>query len=111
MALSPDDPINTGDTETVLGVEGVEILDVLRDDETLTLGHLFFDGFVSEYTDVDSFDEFIAQSPVTVDSVADFETAPREELDEYVSAHSTFDSWAWMVQAACEEYVQRKTTY
>ena len=111
MTLTTDDRISPADDGTVLGVENVESTNLLRADETLTVGELFYDDFVQAHTDTDSFEEFVARSPLSIDSVSELVAAPRADLDEYVAANSEFESWAWMVRAACEEYVQRGTTY
>jgi hypothetical protein len=111
MTLTTDDRIDAGEGGTVLGVEDLGTLDVVRGDETLTVGDLFYDGFVSAHTDADTFEAFVARSPLAAGTAADLDGVSRAELDAYVAEHTDFESWAWMVRAACEEYVQRRTTY
>ncbi|WP_435348608.1 hypothetical protein [Haloarchaeobius sp. HRN-SO-5] len=111
MGLDSHEYIITADGDAILGIDRTEFLDVLQDEERLTVEDLFFDGFVTEYTDFDSFDGFVDESPWTIESASDFEDVPRDALDEYVAENTEFENWKWMVRAASEEYVQRKTSY
>ena len=92
MRVQPDDRLLAG-SDTVLGVESTAFPDVLSDAEGLTVGDLFTDEFVRAYSDFETFGTFLAESPVDVHTVSDFE------------------DWRAMVRAAGEEYVQRRTTY
>ncbi|MFB6086940.1 MAG: hypothetical protein ABEJ85_00335 [Haloarculaceae archaeon] len=111
MPIDTDERVVREDSDTILGVDRAEFVDVLQTDESLTVGDVFADEFVAEYSAFDSFGAFVSELPADVDSVADLEGVPRADLDEHVAAHTTFDDWPAMVRAGCEEYVQRRTTY
>lgn len=106
-----DEQIYRNDSETVLGIERTEFLDVFDGDDSVTVGDLFDDEFVEEYTDAATFRTFVGDSPVAVESVADFDDVDRAALDEYVAETTDFGDWRSMVRAASDEYVQRSTSY
>ncbi|MEZ3143786.1 hypothetical protein [Halobaculum sp. MBLA0143] len=56
--------------------------------------------FMRVNTEFDSFDEFLDQSPWTVETHVDFEAVPTARLDDYVAEYTTFDSWEEMLLTA-----------
>lgn len=111
MSVDASEPVLQGDSDTILGVDRDAFVDVLNDDERLTVGDLFGDAFVQQYTSFESFQAFLEASPLTVESVEDFADAPRDELDRHVAETTDFQDWQSMVRAASEEHVQRSTGY
>lgn len=111
MAVDLTEPVVRGESDTVLGIERAQFLDVLRDDEGVTVGDLFADEFVRQYTEFESFQAFVDGSGLSIESVSDLETVSRGELDEHVAETTEFGDWQSMVTAASQEYVQRNTTY
>lgn len=61
--------------------------------------------FMREYTDFDTFGEFLDASKWRIETQADFERIPEAEFDRYVDEHTGFDSWETMLSVAGKEYV------
>lgn len=72
------------------------------------MGEIFTPEFMVMYTEFDSFDEFIEESPWSVESREDFEAIPEDEFDEYIREHTDFPSWEVMYQTGGERYFERK---
>jgi hypothetical protein len=53
----------------------------------------------------DSFDQFLDESPWTVETHDDFEEIPTARFDEYVAEHTTFDTWEAMLSTAGRQWV------
>jgi hypothetical protein len=60
------------------------------------------------YTEFDTFEEFLDESRWKVETQADFEAIPSDEFDTYVAKCTGFDSWKTMLSAAGREYVMRQ---
>jgi len=64
-----------------------------------TPGELWNPDFMREYTDFESCDEFLLQSPWDVLSVAELEQVPENPRDAYVDQHTAFagiDEMEWV---------------
>ncbi len=69
---------------------------------------LFSPEFMAQYTGHESFEEFIDESPWTVESEEDFEEIPEEDFDEYVAENTAFGSEEEMTQAATKHWAARE---
>lgn len=74
------------------------------------MAELFTSDFMQNYTEFESFEAFLDESPWAVETQAEFETIPTEELDAYVEERTGFDSWETMLSVGGREYVLRHTT-
>ncbi|WP_298705327.1 hypothetical protein [uncultured Veillonella sp.] len=69
---------------------------------------LFPPSFMRHHTDSSSIDEFLDNSPFTIESEEDFLAIPDEEWDNYIVAHTDFSSWEEMQGKAAEDYVVKQ---
>lgn len=60
------------------------------------------------HTDSSSIDEFLDNSPFTIESEEDFLAIPDEDWDNYIVAHTDFSSWEEMQGKAAEDYVVKQ---
>lgn len=95
-------------------ITGFDDLDGLREHVEssggeVPMGELFTSDFMQNYTEFSSFEAFLGQSPWTVETQADFESIPADELDAYVEDRTGFDSWETMLSVGGREYVLRHT--
>lgn len=74
----------------------------------IPMDDLFTEDFMESYTEFDSIEAFLDESPWYVESESDFESIPADDFDVFVDEHTDFDSWETMVQAAGREYVLRQ---
>lgn len=61
--------------------------------------------FMRVHSGFDSFDQFLDESPWTVETHDDFEEIPTARFDEYVAEHTTFDTWEAMLSTAGRQWV------
>lgn len=73
------------------------------------MDELFTPDFMQNYTEFETFEAFLDRSPWTVETQADFEAIPSDELDAFVEGRTGFDSWATMLSVGGREYVLRHT--
>lgn len=98
----------------VEGFEDLETeLDQLRDrlektDGEVPISELFTDSFMRTYTEFETREELFEESPWEFETQEDFESIPGDEFDEYIDAHTDFDSWDGMVKAGFREYMLRE---
>jgi hypothetical protein len=71
----------------------------------VTLGDLFSDEWMDDYTAVASIGEFLAASEYEVTDQESFEEIPDAAWDDHVASHSEFEDWGEMLAAAVESYV------
>lgn len=69
---------------------------------------LFPPSFMRHHTDASNIDEFLNNSPFTIESEEDFLAIPDEDWDHYIKAHSNFSSWEDMQGKAAEDYVVKQ---
>ena len=82
------------------------ILTLLREVETEVMtGAVFDTTFMRQHTEFESLEQLLEESPWTIQSAADFETIPDEELDEFITTHSDFSDWGAMVESAVNRYI------
>ncbi|SFH07021.1 hypothetical protein SAMN04488063_0085 [Halopelagius inordinatus] len=74
----------------------------------VTLEDLFAEEWMVEYTDAPSIGAFVAESEFEVTDQESFERIPDAEWDDHVAAHSEFESWRGMLNAAVESYVRTR---
>jgi len=64
----------------------------------------FSQSFIADHTEFDSYVRFCEQSPWDLDR-RDAEDVPRERLNEYVAAHTDFETWEELRTLAAEEEI------
>jgi len=69
---------------------------------------VFTSAFMERYTDVESFEAFLAESEWDVSSKADFADVSESEFDEYVAERTRFADWEEMMGRASEEWMARQ---
>ncbi|MFC3477375.1 hypothetical protein [Halobacterium litoreum] len=69
---------------------------------------VFTPGFMQRYTEVESFEAFLAESEWDVSSKADFADVSESEFDEYVAERTRFGDWEEMMGRASEEWMARQ---
>lgn len=95
-------------------ITGFDDLDGFRErvessDGKVPMAQLFTSDFMQNYTEFETFEAFLDRSPWAVETQADFESIPADELDAYVEERTGFDSWATMLSVGGREYVLRHT--
>lgn len=88
--------------------EMAENAEELDGENEVNLSEILTEEFMREHTDTTSFDDFLENSPWTVESEEDFEEIPEEEFDQYIQENSDFDSWDKMVSEAGKEWMLRE---
>lgn len=83
----------------------VEAIEEISRQDTSTHQELFTDAWVAEHTTFDSIEAFLAAGPWDAEPGEGLWDVPVDALDEHAAAHSPFDSWAEMTQAAGETWV------
>lgn len=74
----------------------------------IPVGELFTPDFMQNYTEFDTFEQFLDDSKWEIATQEDFERIPEDEFDEYVDENTGFDSWETMLSVAGREYVMRQ---
>lgn len=69
---------------------------------------LFTTNFIRRHTDFGSMAELIDASGFSVESQEDFENIPDAEWDVFISERTRFENWEDMLQAAVDEYIEKK---
>lgn len=80
----------------------------LHGQHEIPLGEICTPAFMAAHTDCASVDELLHQGGLAINSREDLEQMPAHELDRVVVAHSRFESWAELYQAAGLEWVRRQ---
>lgn len=80
----------------------------LEQTDSVSFDELFVSSFMKNHTQVGTFDDFLLAGGFKVESQADFEAIPDEELDQYVSKTTNFKDWQTMLDTAASEYAVRK---
>lgn len=78
--------------------------DIYNDDEALDLKDIFTDDFMSMYTEFQTFEEFLYESPVEIESQEDFDQMDMGAMDAYVSEVTQFEAWEDMQGEAVSLY-------
>ncbi|NLV09866.1 hypothetical protein GOC74_07970 [Halomicrobium mukohataei] len=81
----------------------------IHQDNTIPAGMMCPPGFMLTYTEFDTFQDFLDQSPWDVENQQDFREIPGDEFDTYVRQNTEFQDWEHMQEVAGKEYVDRKT--
>jgi hypothetical protein len=95
------------DLENTLEEMIEDVLDLGQTSE-VPFDELFPPQFMSLYTEFNSFDELLEESPWEVNTEADFEAIPDDAFDEYIEANTDFPEWELMVETGFDRYVERK---
>ena len=80
----------------------------LHGQHEVSLEEICTPAFMAEHTDCASLDELFHQDGLAINSQEDLDQMPAHDLDRVVAAHSRFQSWAELFQAAGLEWVQRQ---
>ncbi|MCQ1053241.1 hypothetical protein NNO95_02410 [Acinetobacter baumannii] len=72
--------------------------------QQVSLGTLFNEGFIQSHTDFESIDELFEKAGFKVESEEDFAAIPQEEIDTFVRENTKFESFTDMQQQAATEY-------
>src|SRR5690625_400804 len=78
--------------------------DDFDNEESLDLNDIFTDEFMSEYTDFESFGEFLAEAPVRIEDQDDFDNMDMSEMDAFVAEVTKFEAWEDMQGEAVSLY-------
>src|SRR5690625_6953784 len=78
--------------------------DDFNSEESLDLNDIFTDEFMSEYTDFESFGEFLAEAPVRIEDQDDFDNMDMSEMDAFVAEVTKFEAWEDMQGEAVSLY-------
>jgi len=65
----------------------------------------FSQPFMRNHTEFESFTAFCEQSPWPLDGVGDIQDISREQLNEYITATTDFETWEGMKTQAAEEEI------
>lgn len=85
-----------------------EDTDVAPQRVEVSLAELCGPKFMRTHSTFDSFDQFLDESPWTIETHDDFEAIPTARFDEYVTEHTTFDTWEAMLSAAGRQWVMEQ---
>ena len=90
----------------------IDDLDVITErieklDGKVPAEELFTEDFMSQHTQVSSFEKFLIQGGFGTDNES-FQAIPAEELDEYVKNHSDFACWRDMLKSSATNYALRQ---
>jgi len=69
-------------------------------EHAVSFAELFSPAFMEEHTQLESFEELFKRGGFTVSSPEDFEAIPEDEWDAVVAAHTEFEDWKAMQEAA-----------
>jgi len=72
----------------------------------LTLADLFPDAWIEAHTDFADVDELLTHEEFGFDSPEAFHERDDEAWDDFVAAHTDFDSWGEMLSAAIVAYTE-----
>ena len=68
---------------------------------------LFDTAFMRKYTKYRSFEKFLVGGKFDIQSQADFEALPEEQMDAHVRNATQFASWKEMIDTATDLYARR----
>jgi hypothetical protein len=76
----------------------------------IPISDLFTPAFMTQHTNVATFQALVEAGGFTVASQADFDAIPDAEWENVIREHTSFSSWQQMQEKAGEEYAARKLT-
>lgn len=76
----------------------------MYDEDAIDLNAIFTTEFMSEYTEFDTFVEFLEEGPIEIYDQADFDAMDIGEMDAWVSEVTKFESWEDMQGEAVSLY-------
>ncbi|KZE67035.1 hypothetical protein AWM68_19790 [Fictibacillus phosphorivorans] len=79
-----------------------------EDGKSVDFNQLFNQGFMVEYTDFKSIDEFFEKSPFTVNTQEDLEQLDESQLDGWVKEITRFSTWEEMLGKAGTEHLAKE---
>jgi sugar/nucleoside kinase (ribokinase family) len=84
--------------------ELAERAEELDGENEVPLTELFNPSFMRKYTDFESLEEFLEESPWVVESEEDLDEIPDSPFNEYVKEHTVFSDQDEMMNKAGEEW-------
>ncbi len=72
--------------------------------EELDLKDIFTEEFMSKYTDFTSFEAFLSESPIEIETQEDFDEMNMSEMDAWVQEVTQFEAWEDMQGEAVSLY-------
>ncbi|MDF2535833.1 MAG: hypothetical protein K0R18_1992 [Bacillales bacterium] len=85
-----------------------ENLQNLSQQKEVSLGILFNDNFMSQYTSLSSFNKLIEAGGFKVNSAEDFKAIPDTEWEVCIQENTSFSSWKEMQSKSMEEYLKKQ---
>ncbi|MDC4870754.1 hypothetical protein OHW09_09780 [Acinetobacter baumannii] len=76
--------------------------------QQVSLGAIFNEGFIQSQTDFESIDDLFAKAGFKVESEEDFAAIPQEAIDAFVKEHTKFNSYTDMYRLAAAEYMSKQ---
>ncbi len=79
--------------------------------KSVPLSEMMDEKFMLKYSDFDSWNKFLENSPFKVETKEDFEAIDDEEWDNYVVNNTKFSNWKNMLNTAGKEYTLKKIKF
>jgi hypothetical protein len=83
-------------------------LETLEKIKSVPLGELMPPIFMTENTQFESVEGMFESGGFKADNEEDFKAIPDNELDEFISKNTKFQSWQDMLNSAGEEFIKNK---
>lgn len=87
----------------------VENLDEISEEENSTQQEMFTDAWMAKHTDFESIEAFLAAGAWPEGT--EIWDVPTDDLDAHAAAHSAFDTWQEMSQAAGDEWMDDRLSF
>lgn len=83
-------------------------LEALEGQHSVALTELLSLDFLRKYTEFETLEDMFKASGFVVESQEDFEKIPDDEWDSFIKGHTQFSNWKEMLDAAGNEWVERR---
>lgn len=83
-------------------------LEELGKQDSIAIGDVMTDEFISRYSSYSSLDELVDASGFVVNTPEDFKAIPDEEWEAFIVSNTNFSSWKEMQHKSHEEFVHKK---
>ncbi|WP_324737985.1 hypothetical protein VOI46_09520 [Pseudoalteromonas sp. CuT4-3] len=77
---------------------------------TIAIGDVMTNEFISRYSSYSSLDELVDASGFDVNTAEDFKAIPDDEWEAFIVGNTSFSSWKEMQHKSHEEFVHKKLT-
>lgn len=81
-------------------------LEELSGENTIPINDLFDSGFMKQYTQFETIEEFFEESQWEVENEEDLEMVDENSLDKYVRDTTKFKSWQHMLEVAAKGWLE-----